>query len=73
MKDKIIQRKSALMLQQIESHAHKLGKSVHPQIHLPIRTQQELIEIKARLKELKKGISLKGLFIRQAREEGRKY
>ncbi len=73
MKDEIIQRKSALMLQQIESHAHKLGKSVHPKINIPIRSQQELIEIKARLKELKQGISLKGLSIQQAREEGRKY
>ncbi|GAB1538903.1 hypothetical protein NUACC21_15670 [Scytonema sp. NUACC21] len=72
-KDEIIQRKSALMLQQIERHAHKVGKSGHPQINIPIRSQQELIVTKNRLKELKKGISLKGLSIQQAREEGRKY
>lgn len=72
-KDEIIQRKSALMLQQIERHAHTMGKGIHLPISIPRRSEQELVEIKTRLKELKQGMSLGGLSIRQAREEGLKY
>ena len=71
--DEIIQRKSALMLEQIESYAQKIGKPIEPQISSSAKKGQELVEIKARLKELKKGMSLGGLSIREAREEGRRY
>lgn len=71
--DDIIKRKSALILQQIEHHAQNTGKSVDSEINLPYRNEQELVAIKARLKELKKGMSLGGLSIREAREEGRRY
>lgn len=72
-KDEIIQRKSALMLQQLERHAHKMGNRVDLPITIPRRSEQELVKIKARLKELKQGMSLGELSILQAREEGRSY
>jgi plasmid stability protein len=56
--DAIIKQKSALMLQQIESHAQKMNKQIDTQ---------------KGLKELRKDISLGGLSIREAREEGRRY
>ncbi len=71
--DDIIKHKSALILQQIERHARNMGKSVDSEINLPYKNEQELVSIKARLKELKKGMSLGGLSIREAREEGRRF
>ncbi|RUR83040.1 hypothetical protein ACF3DV_29820 [Chlorogloeopsis fritschii PCC 9212] len=72
--EEIIQRKSALMLQQIARHAQVKGKSVDQLMSTSTRwNEQELVEIKARLKELKKEMTLGGLSIREAREEGRRY
>jgi plasmid stability protein len=71
--DEIIQRKSDLILQQIARHAQARSKPVHPSVTIPMRwSEEELVQVKARLKELKKGMSLGGLSIREAREEGRR-
>lgn len=61
------------MLQQIERHNQKMGKSVNSPNNLPKLSEQELVEVKTRLLELKKGMSLGGVSIRKVREEGRRY
>ncbi|MTJ52145.1 hypothetical protein FJR38_05405 [Anabaena sp. UHCC 0253] len=66
----IIQRKADLMLQQI--HSQSIDNNMTELMETStINNQQELLEIKAKLKELKPGISLGNLSIREARELGR--
>lgn len=71
--DEIINQKSALMLQQIKEHTQKMGKHIGTKIDLKQVNEQELDKIKTQLKKLKKEMSLGGLSIREAREEGRRY
>lgn len=72
--DEIIQQKSVLMLQQIENHARLNGKEINSFSNVAIIINEpELLEIKNKLKELKKEMSLGELSIREAREEGRRY
>ncbi|AFZ56056.1 hypothetical protein H6G54_18445 [Anabaena cylindrica FACHB-243] len=67
--DDIIQCKADLMLQQIKIHSQS---NMNELMETSTRNnQQELLEIKAKLKELKPGISLGNLSIREARELGR--
>lgn len=72
-KDAIIKQKSILMLQQMESHAQKMNQQINTQEDFKQVNKQELYKIKTQLKELRKDISLGGLSIREAREEGRRY
>ncbi|MBD1214189.1 MAG: hypothetical protein H9534_15890 [Dolichospermum circinale Clear-D4] len=70
--DEIIQRKADLMLQQIKIHSQSIDKNITELMETSTtNNQQELLEIKAKLKELKPGISLGNLSIREARELGR--
>lgn len=72
--DEIIQQKSVLMLQQIENYARLNGKEINSFSNVAIIINEpELLEIKNKLKELKKEMSLGELSIREAREEGRRY
>jgi len=71
--EEIILRKSALMLQQMEHHAQTMGKSIEPQINLSENQKQELLKNKDKLNQIKQRISLGGLSIREAREEGSRY
>jgi len=67
--DEIIKRKADLMLQQIQLHAESKDKNMTEIMeNLTLYTQQELLERKAKLQELKMGISLDNLSIREARE-----
>ena len=70
--DDIIQRKADLMLQQIKIHSQSIDKNMTELMESSTgNNQQKLLEIKAKLKELKPGISLGNLSIREARELGR--
>jgi plasmid stability protein len=70
--DDIIQRKADLMLQQIKIHSESIDKNMTELMESSTgNNQQKLLEIKAKLKELKPGISLGNLSIREARELGR--
>ncbi len=71
--DEIIKQKSALMLQQLQHHTEKMGKLLDTKNDLKQVNSQELEKIKTQLKELKRGMSLGGLSIREAREEGQRY
>jgi plasmid stability protein len=71
--EKIIQLKSALMLQQIEHHDQKMGRSVQSPINISEDRKQELLRTKAKLDQLKQKISLGGLSISEAKAEGRRY
>lgn len=61
------------MLEQIKSHAQKMGKQIDTQKDFKQVNKQELYKIKTQLKELRTDFSLGGLSIRKAREEGRRY
>ncbi|WP_413175772.1 FitA-like ribbon-helix-helix domain-containing protein [Anabaena azotica] len=68
----IIQCKADLMLQQIQIHSQSIDKNTPELMETSTgNSQQELLEIKAKLKELQSGISLGNLSIREARELGR--
>jgi plasmid stability protein len=70
--DDIIQRKADLMLQQIKIHSQSIDNNMTEIMESWTgNNQQELLAIKAKLKELKPGISLGNLSIREARELGR--
>ncbi|WP_228036808.1 FitA-like ribbon-helix-helix domain-containing protein [Cuspidothrix issatschenkoi] len=69
----IIERKSALMLQQMERYGQKMGKSIQPEINISSEQKQNLLRNKSQLNQLKQKISLGGLSIREAIEEGRRY
>ncbi len=71
--EEIIERKSFLMLQQMERHAQKTGKSIQTQINISEEQKQELLQNRDKLNQIKQRISLDGLSIREAREEGRRY
>lgn len=65
----IIQRKADLMLQQIKIHSQSIDNNMTEIMESWTgNNQQELLEIKAKLKELKPGISLGNLSISEARE-----
>ncbi|MBK1989345.1 hypothetical protein A0J48_017690 [Sphaerospermopsis aphanizomenoides BCCUSP55] len=62
------------MLKQIENNALLSGKEINLFSNdASIRNEQELVDIKNKLKEFKKEMSLGKLSIRGAREEGRRY
>ena len=70
--DDIIQCKTDLMLQQIQIHSQSIDNNMTEIMKSSTgNNQQELLAIKAKLKELKPGISLGNLSIREARELGR--
>jgi plasmid stability protein len=69
-----IERGILLMEKQMRDHARKMGQPVEPE--RPI-TEEDRVKIRETLEQLKQlkqlGISLGGLSIREAREEGRRY
>ena len=70
--DDIIQCKTDLMLQQIQIHSQSIDNNMTAIMESPTgNNHQELLAIKAKLKELKPGFSLGNLSIREARELGR--
>jgi plasmid stability protein len=74
----IIKHKADLMLQQIQNHATSIHKNNSENINQINQNStsyhpEELLAIRGKLQELKKGISLNNLSIREARELGREF
>lgn len=72
--EEIIERGILLMERQMRDHARKMGQPVEPERSITEADRVKIRETLEQLKQLKQlGISLGGLSIREAREEGRRY
>lgn len=72
--EEITERKLVLMRKQMREHAQKMGKPVEPEQPITDAERAQIRKTLQQIKELKqRGISLGGLSIREAREEGRRY
>jgi plasmid stability protein len=72
--EEITERKILLMRKQMRDHAQKMGQPVEPERPITDADRAQIRKTLEQLKQLKQlGISLGGLSIREAREEGRRY
>jgi hypothetical protein len=72
--EEITERKLMLMRKQMREHAQKMGQPVEPERPITDAERAQIRKTLQQVKELKqRGISLGGLSIREAREEGRQH
>jgi plasmid stability protein len=72
--EETIERGILLMRKQMREHAQKMGQPVEPERPITDADRAQIRKTLEQLKQLKQlGISLGGLSIREAREEGRRY